>query len=249
MNGLQKLYSDLHPTYELVNHVLTFGLDVSWRKRAGQIAARKGGSCWLDACSGTGEMAKELSTRADAGALVVAADFTAAMLAHKRPELTERGVSPVVADSARLPFPNDLFDLVTVAFATRNLKPSRAILIDYLREFRRILRPGGCFLNLETSQPRSLFIRLLFHAYVKIAVRPVGALLSGSKAGYRFLAYTIPRFYGADDFSLIIKEAGFTSVVSRPLFFGVAAIHTAAKGKAGWTTPKAPSLQPGTIRT
>ena len=130
MNGLQKLYFDLHPTYELVNHVLTFGLDIFWRKMAGRIAVRAGGTWWLDVCSGTGEMARELSSRGSEETVVVAADFTAAMLIHKRDELAERRISLVVADTARLPFPDDFFDLLTIAFATRNLNPNRPALVD-----------------------------------------------------------------------------------------------------------------------
>ena len=98
-----------------------------------------------------------------------------------------------------------------------------------MKEFSRILKPGGHFVNLETSQPKAKVIRWFFHAYVKWIVRPLGWILSGSKAGYRYLAFTIPRFYAPDEFAQILRQSGFSEVEYLRFLFGVSAIHVAQK--------------------
>ncbi len=225
---LREIFSRLAPTYERVNHVLTLGLDVFWRRRAARAAARSGGSRWLDVCSGTGDMARELSRGAPSGTWIVALDFCRPMLdlsAARQP--AEGGFEFVLADAARLPFPDAAFDLVTVAFATRNLSLSRAALIATFSEFHRALRPGGRFVNLETSQPRFRPVRFLFRVYVRTFVPPVGRRLSGAHAGYGYLSESISEFYPAEELAGILKAAGFSRVIFRRLMFGAAAVHIA----------------------
>lgn len=227
--GIQRLFCEVAQTYELVNHVLTLGLDILWRRKAAREASKKGGSYWLDVCSGTGEMALNLSRLADDSVKIVSVDFCRAMLESGRKKRKIPNLSPVLADAARLPFPDETFDIVTISFATRNINPNKDILTAHFREFCRILKPGGHFINLETSQPSSKKIQKLFHFYIKLAVKPLGYLISGSKAGYSYLSFTIPRFYNRAELSTIIRESGFSRVTHRRLFFGVAAIHTAQK--------------------
>ncbi len=121
------------------------------------------------------------------------------------------------------------FDLVTISFATRNININRDALVHCLGEFHRILKPGGRFINLETSQPSSLVMKKLFHKYVKLFVKPIGQFLSGSRAGYAYLSHTIPRFYSADEFADLIHQAGFEEVTFNRMLHGVAAIHKAVK--------------------
>lgn len=230
--GIAKIFLEVADTYETVNHLLTFGLDIRWRKKAAAEASQAGGRAWLDVCSGTGEMARYLSNNAETNVTVVALDFTPSMLYHASRKKTSNRVRFVLGDAGQLPFPEETFDLVTISFATRNINLSRNILIRHLMEFNRVLKRGGWFMNLETSQPQWRFFRALFHLYVKIMVPPIGFLVSGSKAGYRYLASTIPRFYPADEFTRIIREAGFGRVVCRHMLFGIAAVHIAIKDSA-----------------
>jgi demethylmenaquinone methyltransferase/2-methoxy-6-polyprenyl-1,4-benzoquinol methylase len=225
---LQKIFDEVAPTYELVNRVLTLGLDRRWRKKAARAAVKSGGRLWLDVCSGTGEMTRNLARLAPAGTKVVALDFSPAMLqkASKKPK--ERAAF-VMADVKSLPFPSDRFDLIAISFATRNINLSREILRATFQEFRRVLKPEGRFVNLETSQPRSAIVRKVFHFYIRAVVEPVGYRLSGSRAGYAYLASTIPRFYDAEGLSGLLRQAGFRTIGFRRLFFGAAAIHTAVK--------------------
>jgi demethylmenaquinone methyltransferase/2-methoxy-6-polyprenyl-1,4-benzoquinol methylase len=226
--GVQKIFDEVAPTYELVNRILTLGLDRRWRNKAAEAAARGGGMLWLDVCSGTGEMAQNLARLAPPGTKVIALDFCQLMLL-KASAKSVLEAALVMADAKSLPFASDRFDLITISFATRNLNLSKDILRGTFQEFRRILKPGGRFINLETSQPKLPVVRRLFHLYVKTIVKPVGYRLSGSRAGYAYLSATIPRFFPAQELAGLLGQAGFRTVTFQPLFLGAAAIHTAIK--------------------
>lgn len=227
--GVQKIFSDVAETYELVNHILTFGLDIHWRKKAARQAGRANGSLWLDVCSGTGEMALNLTRVAGEKIKIISLDFCRPMMAKALKKKNIPNLSFVLADACCLPFPDRAFDLITISFATRNINSNREVLVKHLKEFYRVQKPGGRFINLETSQPSSRIIRKLFHIYTKLAVKNLGFALSGSKAGYSYLAFTIPRFYPPEEFSSILSQAGFSRVSCKSLFLGVSAIHTAVK--------------------
>ncbi|UCE42281.1 MAG: ubiquinone/menaquinone biosynthesis methyltransferase [Candidatus Aminicenantes bacterium] len=227
--GVQKIYTEVAKTYELVNHVLTLGLDVRWRKRAARIAAQKGGTLWLDICSGTGEMAQNLSLLSKEGVKIFAVDFSYPMLKKMMEKRNAPHLYPIISEAGVLPFPDESFDLLTISFATRNLNPRKEILESYMKEFSRILKPGGYLVNLETSQPSSKIIRQFFHFYAKRIVKLLGWILSGSKAGYSYLSFTIPRFYGPDEFAQILRQSGFSEVKYRRFLLGISAIHEAKK--------------------
>jgi demethylmenaquinone methyltransferase/2-methoxy-6-polyprenyl-1,4-benzoquinol methylase len=227
--GIQKIFSEAAETYELINHVLTLGFDILWRKKAAREAVKARGFLWLDVCSGTGEMAFNLSRLADEKVKIISADFCHPMIAKAREKRNIQNLSFVLAESGQLPFDDRTFNLVTISFATRNIYPNKSELIAYLKEFHRVLKPGGHFVNLETSQPSVRIIQKLFHLYIKLTIKQLGFLLSGSKSAYRYLAYTIPRFFSPEEFSSILREAGFARITHRSLFLGVSAIHTAIK--------------------
>jgi demethylmenaquinone methyltransferase/2-methoxy-6-polyprenyl-1,4-benzoquinol methylase len=227
--GVLKVFSEVAHLYELVNHVLTMGLDIPWRKRAAQVAAAGGGTLWLEVCSGTGEMAANLEKLAGPDTRIIVSDFSMPMvsIANEKEELRDAAIS--LADSYRLPFPNNTFDLVVISFATRNITPNRLRLTKFLREFHRVLKQGGRFVNLETSQPTLTPLRIAFRLYTKYIIKLVGRLISGSKTGYAYLAHTVPRFFNAEDLSNILYEAGFSKVNHVTMTFGVVAIHRAVK--------------------
>ncbi|MHA2191679.1 MAG: ubiquinone/menaquinone biosynthesis methyltransferase [Candidatus Thorarchaeota archaeon] len=227
--GIQKIFTEATRTYEFVNHVLTFWLDIIWRRAAARVGASKGGSIWLDVCSGTGEMAAYLQRLAEPGTRVIAADFTLTMLQRVKEKPERRQIELTLGDAKRLPFPDATFDLITISFATRNINLTRAKLTHTLREFHRILKPGGVFVNLETSQPRFKVIRDLFHLYAREVVRWLGYIISGSKTGYAYLSHTVRRFYTPEDFAKIIFQAGFSEVGFKRMMLGISAIHKAVK--------------------
>ncbi len=226
---LRNIFSEVPETYELVNHVLTFGLDILWRKRAVKIAVKSGGNLWIDVCTGTGEMASYLCRFAKNGTKVYAADFSLPML-RKAKEKPEGGcIKFLLSDVENLPFPDYTFDLITISFATRNINRNRNTLIRTFKEFHRILKVNGHFVNLETSQPSFSIIRRIFHKYVKLFVTPIGSRISDSKSGYAYLANTIPWFYRAEELTNIMHQAGFIDIRIKKLMFGVAAIHQGVK--------------------
>ncbi len=232
-NFAQRAFSPgVSTTYELVNHILTLGHDALWRRRAAEIAAAPGGTRWADMCTGTGEMAACLRRLAPRETTIYAVDFSLPMMAQARKKPEARKIDFVVSDVKALDFPDESLDLVTISFATRNINLNRDVLVRTFAEFYRCLKPGGRFINLETSQPSSPLIRTLFHLYVRLFVKPVGGLISGSYAGYAYLARTIPRFYPPDELSDIIRLAGFKTVTYEKLLFGVGAIHQGMKCSA-----------------
>jgi len=227
--GVQKIYSEVAETYELVNHVLTFGFDIRWRKLVAKSAAKMKGRKILDVCCGTGEMALSLSRAVIENAEIYLVDFSFPMLDKARQRKYESYASFILADANKLPYEDNTFDLITISFAIRNLNMRKDILLAHLEEFYRILKPRGTFINVETSQPSSPVLKKVFHFYIKTFVQPVGTFISGSQSGYRYLAYTIPRFYSADELSFLLKSIGFSQVGHTKKLGGIAAIHEAVK--------------------
>lgn len=232
-NLVQKIFSPgVSRTYELVNHILTFGYDGLWRRKAARIGAAAGGTQWADMCTGTGEMAACLSRLASPETSIHAVDLSLAMMTEAMKKKGTRNINFMVSDVKTLDFPDDSLDLITISFATRNINLNRDVLTETFAEFCRVLKPGGLFVNLETSQPSSWLIRWIFHTYVNLLVKPVGGLISGSYRGYSYLKHTIPRFYPPEELSDIMRRAGFGNVTYRKLMFGIAAIHKGMKREA-----------------
>ena len=226
---IQKMFTEVPQTYRLLNHLLTLGQDIVWRRRAAEIAASGGGTRWLDACGGTGEMATCLSHLATDGTSIVVADFSPPMMSKAMEKPEAKGIAFTLADVSRLPFRDNSFDAITISLATRNLNISQDNLLKCLREFHRVLKPGGRFVNLETSQPGFAPIRWMFHFYVRVTVSPIGRLISGSDTAYTYLSHSMRHFYGPEKLAEIIREAGFCEVSFNRMLFGAVAIHKAIK--------------------
>jgi len=226
---IQKMFTEVPQTYRLLNHLLTLGQDTLWRRKAAKIAASGGGTRWLDACGGTGEMAVCLSHLATDGTSIIVADFSLPMMGKAMENPEAKRISFTLADVGRLPFRDNSFDAITISLATRNLNISQDNLLKCLREFHRVLKPGGRFVNLETSQPRFALIRWMFRLYVKATVSPIGRLVSGSDTAYTYLSYSMRHFYSPEELAEVIRQSGFCEVGFNRLLFGAAAIHKAIK--------------------
>ena len=221
---IRQLFAEVPKTYELVNHILTFGLDILWRKKAASRAAVGSGDVWLDVCTGTGEMAGYLERYRRHNPFVIGGDFCLPMLEEAHRKRKDCSITWLGTDAARLPFRDSAIDLITVAFGTRNLHTSRQALLTTFREFRRVLKPGARFVIVETSQPSSALVRWAFHTYVRLFVKPVGQAISGSEGGYSYLSQTIRAFYGSEELRELLLESGFSTVSVQRLLFGIGAI-------------------------
>ena len=228
-SSIERMFSEVPATYELVNHVLTLGLDIVWRRRAAKIAATANGGQWADMCTGTGEMAANLSRLAPMGTTIYGIDFSEPMLEQARKKPEADNINFVVSDIKALDFPDASFDLITMSFATRNINLSKDILIQSFGEFYRLLKPGGRFVNLETSRPSFWLVRKCFHLYIKLFIKSIGSRISGSGDAYTYLATTIPRFYSAQELADIMRQAGFDKVTFQQYLLGAVAIHQAMK--------------------
>jgi len=222
-------YDGIYSFYGTANSLLTFGLDRWWRARAASMAkaAAPGARDVLDACCGTGDLSLALLDTFGPSLKLTGADLSEAMLSLAKKRVP--GAAFVKAEAKRLPFPDGSFDLVTISFATRNLNLDRPRLLGALREFRRVLKPGGVFLNLETTRPPYAPLWFLMRLYVRAAIGLLNALSPKNRPSYSFLRNTILTFYGPDEFSALLAEAGFSSPSYKLLFPGAAAVHTAIK--------------------
>ena len=229
INFVKKVFSEVPTTYERINHILTFGFDTIWRKKAAKIAASYGGLEWVDMCTGTGETAAYLCRLAPEGTNISAVDLSPEMMAEARKKPEAENINFIIADVKELPFADESIDLITISFATRNINLNKEALVQSFSEFHRVLKPSGRFVNLETSQPPNGFIRMLFHLFIKLFVKQIGTRMSGSMSGYLYLSKTIPKFYTAHELVDIMHQAGFSDVIFKKLLIGVAAIHQGTK--------------------
>lgn len=232
--GIRKFYAGIWGSYERVNTLMTLGLDRGWRKKAVLWALESCGApdrC-LDVCTGTGQTAFYLRRRLPPRTLVIGADFSPPMIRAAADYRDKQGIPAVhftLGDALELPFPDNSFDILTISFATRNLDARSGHMQRAFREFHRVLKPGGCFFNLETSQPTSRLIRFFFHLWIKLTVKPLGRWITGSAESYGYLASSIQGFYHADELTARLREAGFCSVDFRRLLLGGVALHRAVK--------------------
>jgi len=228
--GLAELFGHITSTYELINHLLTFGLDYYWRHQTAKIASRYQGSIWLDIGTGPGDMARALAKLSRHSPKILAIDFCWPMLSRLRKKKNpEAAIFPILAQAGQLPLKDNSVDLITLAFATRNLFSSPENLLKCWQEFHRVLKPGGVYVNLETSQPPHSLLRRAFHFYVGTMVKPVGHLISGNRAAYNYLSSSILRFVGAEELKALLHKAGFFRVKILYLTGGLVAIHLAFK--------------------
>lgn len=222
-------YDGIYRFYGIANSFLTFGLDRRWRARAAGLAkeAAPGARAALDACCGTGDLSLALRKKFGPALELTGADLSAAMLSAARKKLP--GMKFAEAEAKSLPFPDGSFDLVTLAFAARNLNIDKEKLLAALREFRRVLKPGGLFLNLETTRLKNPVLWALMKFYVRTVIGLLNLLSPKSRSSYDFLKDTILGFYDPEEFSALLAEAGFTGASHKTLFPGAVAVHTARK--------------------
>ena len=213
-DAVRTMFNRIAPVYDLMNRVMTAGLDGRWRRLTARSVVRPGDRV-LDGCCGTGDLALADER---AGGCVVGLDFSERMLERARRK--SASIEWVRGDLLQLPFEDASFEAATVGFGVRNV----ADLVRSLRELRRVLRPGGRLGILEITEPRGLlrpFYRLWFYGIVPLLV---GRVLRGGSA-YSYLPASVRRFPGPEDLSVLLERAGFGDVSFRLLAGGIVALH------------------------
>jgi demethylmenaquinone methyltransferase/2-methoxy-6-polyprenyl-1,4-benzoquinol methylase len=221
------MFANISARYDLLNHLLSGSLDKRWRLKVARQLARVVSSdgIILDVACGTGDLAFALLETT--GARVVGTDFCRPMLAVAQRKGSKHGNSVpfVEGDALNLPFPNDSFDGVTIAFGLRNL----ASFAGGLKELLRVTRPGGGVVVLEFSKPTLPGFRSLFQFYFHRVLPLLGGAVSGSKSAYEYLPNSVTRFPDQGELAALMREVGFEKVEYSNLTGGVAAIHFGKK--------------------
>ncbi|MEM8834576.1 MAG: bifunctional demethylmenaquinone methyltransferase/2-methoxy-6-polyprenyl-1,4-benzoquinol methylase UbiE [Planctomycetota bacterium] len=220
---VRRMFSAIAHAYDLNNRLHSFGRDQAWRKAAVRLADVRPTDEVLDMACGTGDLTRAF---ADAGAKrVVGGDFTAPMLDIARTkrlgparEPDRANIEYVLADAMNLPFEDDSFDVLSIAFGIRNVaEPDKAF-----AEFKRVLRPGGRLIVLEFSEPTNPLLRLGNDVWTKRVMPLTATLISRDTSGaYAYLPRSIETFLTREDMTNAMERAGFASVAQRPMTFGV----------------------------
>lgn len=225
------MFTAVPPRYDLVNHVITLGMDTRWRRLAARTCLENGPQRVLDLGCGTGDLALTISRFSGRRTEVTGLDYSPPMLEKARGKAAAAGLSVefIHGDATRTPFPDGHFDCVGISFAFRNLTYKNPLCEPHLTEVRRVLKPGGRYVIVESSQPGNAFIRAGFRLYLRAFAGPVGMTLSGYKGAYNYLTSSAAHYYSPPEVREMLLKAGFVSVSYRPLFFGAAGIHVAGR--------------------
>ena len=226
---IRKMFDGIAPSYDRLNHLMSLGVDRRWRRRALREIVDGTPQQVLDVACGTGDSTIAVARTAAAGSLVTGADISEGMMALVAEKAEKAGVADrirlVVADGEALPFADAYFDRVTCAFGIRNFEHKEV----GLKEFHRVLKPGGRAVILELSVPRNRVIRSLYDLYFFHLLPWIGGLVSGNKAAYRYLPASVHAFPAPDVFCGMLRVAGFSRVRHKAFTFGLCRLFVGEK--------------------
>lgn len=228
--AVRSMFDRIAPRYDLLNRLLSAGIDRRWRRAAADALGVGGEVLLLDLCTGTADLLIEALGRGPRHT-GVGIDLSEQMLVRAAAKLRGRGLSPRAAlaagDGERLPLRGQLFDGALVSFGIRNIgRPGLA-----LREIHRVLCPGGRLVILEFSLPKGL-LGALYRFYFARVLPRIGGLVSGDPSAYAYLPASVERFLAPEELGRLMREAGFEGVDWRPLTGGVAYLHCGQKPAA-----------------
>ena len=228
---IRRMFGEIAPSYDRLNHLLSMSIDRWWRRTTVRtVAPQAGAGPILDVCTGTGDLALAYDRAAGGGIPIVGADFCRPMLALGRTKGASAGAARrlifVEADAQRLPFPDDTFQIVCVAFGLRNVTDTDR----GLREMSRVCRPGGRVAVLEFSRPRFRPFRALYDWYFAHVLPRIGQWLSGSsQQAYSYLPASVGEFPCGAALAERMGAAGLDDVMFQPLTLGIATLYVGRK--------------------
>jgi demethylmenaquinone methyltransferase/2-methoxy-6-polyprenyl-1,4-benzoquinol methylase len=218
---VREMFDSIAPRYDLLNRVLSLRQDVAWRKKMVSTMTIPETGRALDVACGTGDVALEIVRQKGPGVKVTGIDFSPGMLDLAQKKINrgkDETISLLAGNALRLPFRNDTFDAVTIAFGIRNIQDKAAA----LKSFYDCLVPGGRVLILELATPRQTRIRDAYLAYFQKVLPAIGRLFSRHRFAYSYLPDSVARFPTTDVFMSIMADAGFDRITCRRLTLGIA---------------------------
>lgn len=225
---VELLFDNIAPTYDALNHTLSFGFDRAWRRKAMRTLASYSPQSILDVATGTGDFALAAARKLKLHR-VMAVDISEGMMRVGREKAVREGLHDVVhfqkEDCNHLSFADESFDAVTVTFGVRNFENLDACLCELLR----VLRKGGHLVLLELSYPHNRFWRFLFGIYSKVVMPVVGRLISGDDSAYTYLPETMKAFPQGEVMREILLKNGFSQATFRRLTMGICTLYIAEK--------------------
>ena len=224
---IAKMFDAISNEYDGLNRIISFGIDIKWRNKVVQIVADAQPKNILDIATGTGDLAINL-TRTNASQ-IIGLDISEGMLDVGRQKILKKElhktIDMVVGDSENLPFDDNAFDAITVAFGVRNFENLEIGLAEILR----VLKPGGIVVVLETSVPTKFPFKQGYYLHTRVVLPLIGKLFSNDKSAYSYLSESASKFPYGTAFNNILTKTGFINTKALPQTFGVATIYTATK--------------------
>ena len=222
-----QMFDNISGNYDGLNRVISFGIDITWRKRVVAILKQKKPNTILDIATGTGDLAINL---VQTGAhKIIGLDISPGMLEVGKKKILDKDLNHTIemveGDSENLPFGDNSFDAVTVAFGVRNFETLK----KGLAEIYRVLKPTGTFVVLETAVPTKTPYKQGYVFYTKYLLPKIGRLFSKDDSAYAYLSKSASVFPHGQEFNNILRKIGFIDVVNKPQTFGVASIYIATK--------------------
>jgi demethylmenaquinone methyltransferase / 2-methoxy-6-polyprenyl-1,4-benzoquinol methylase len=222
-----RMFNSISGNYDFLNHFLSLGIDIRWRKKAIKLLAESKPRLILDVATGTGDFAIEtLRLKPDQ---VIGVDISEGMLEVGRKKMKDRGFDDKIdlrlGDSENLPFEENKFDAVIVAFGVRNFENLEKGLV----EMKRVLKPGGRMVVLEFSKPGSFPFKQIYNFYFSFILPKIGRLISRDSAAYTYLPESVQAFPDGDEFISILNRIGFNKTSCQPLTFGISSLYIGTK--------------------
>ncbi len=221
------MFDDISPRYDFLNHFLSFGIDHGWRKKLVKMLAGVKPGDVLDVATGTGDLAIAIASLKPMK--IVGIDISEKMLEVGRAKLAAKGLDNLITlrrgDAEKIPFSDNSFHAITVAFGVRNFENLEV----GLKEMRRVLRPGGVMLILEFSHPSAFPMRQLYGIYSRFVIPVMGRMISGNSKAYSYLPESVAAFPSGKNFLDILDNCGLKNASRTSLSMGIASIYMAEK--------------------
>lgn len=221
------MFNNISKKYDFLNHFLSLGIDIIWRKKSIKLLKELQPKIILDIATGTGDFAIEALSLNPTK--IIGIDISEGMLAVGKEKMKQKGVGHIIdlqlGDSENLSFDSNYFDAYTVGFGVRNFEN----LEKGLSEMLRVLKPNGRAVILEFSKPKAFPVKQLYHFYFNRILPSIGNLISKDNAAYTYLPESVNAFPEGDEFVQILNKLGYKNVQAIPLMFGISSIYTATK--------------------